>query len=58
MSDIVTQIENLTKSPPTNPSERLALYNAVKKLSVAIEDPFDTIYRVNYSVSRHCGSQL
>jgi len=51
MSDIVTQIENLAKSPPEDPSERVALYNAVKKLSIAVEDPFDTIYRVNYSVS-------
>jgi len=58
MSDIVTQIENLAKSPPTNPIERLALYNAIKKLSVAVEDPFNTIYRVNYSVSRSYGSQL
>ncbi|KAK3945224.1 S-adenosyl-L-methionine-dependent methyltransferase [Diplogelasinospora grovesii] len=49
MSDIVAQIEALTKSPPQDPAERLALYNAMRKLSAAIEDPFDTIYRVHDS---------
>ena len=49
MKAIVSQIETLVKSPPEDPTERLALYNAAKKLLVAVEDPFDTIHRVNAS---------
>ncbi|KAK3390881.1 S-adenosyl-L-methionine-dependent methyltransferase [Podospora didyma] len=49
MRDILAQIETLIESPPQDPAERLALYNAAKKLLVAVEDPFETIHRVNGS---------
>ncbi|KAI6087974.1 S-adenosyl-L-methionine-dependent methyltransferase [Hypoxylon rubiginosum] len=49
MSNAIVQLEALANTPPTDPVERLALYNAAKKLVTATEDPFNTICRVNGS---------
>ncbi|KAI0599795.1 S-adenosyl-L-methionine-dependent methyltransferase [Biscogniauxia sp. FL1348] len=49
MSDLLSQLETLTKSPPTDAATRSALYIAAKKLAAATEDPFNTISRVNGS---------
>jgi demethylsterigmatocystin 6-O-methyltransferase len=59
MSSLAEQIEAVASSPPVDVGERRALYDAAKKLLNVTEDPFDTIYRVNNSVSPHitCFSQ-
>ncbi|KAI1370106.1 S-adenosyl-L-methionine-dependent methyltransferase [Hypoxylon crocopeplum] len=49
MSNVIAQLEALAKAPPSDPTERLDIYNAAKKLVVASEDPFNTICRVNGS---------
>ncbi|KAL7940842.1 S-adenosyl-L-methionine-dependent methyltransferase [Trichoderma barbatum] len=49
MSNLAVQIESVANSPPVDAAERRALYDASKKLLNAVEDPFDTIYRVNNS---------
>ncbi|KAK3379887.1 S-adenosyl-L-methionine-dependent methyltransferase [Lasiosphaeria ovina] len=49
MADLAAQIESAAKSPPSDPAERLALYNAAQKLFYAVEDPLDSINRVNGS---------
>lgn len=51
MLSLASQIEAVANSPPTDAGERRALYDAAKKLLNVAEDPFDTIYRVNNSVS-------
>lgn len=40
----------LADAPPTDAVERQRIYAAAKKLMAAVEDPFDTIHRVNFSV--------
>lgn len=52
MSNAIARLEALTKAPPKDPAERLNIYNAARKLVVATEDPFNTICRVNGSVSQ------
>ncbi|UKZ76825.1 hypothetical protein TrVFT333_004540 [Trichoderma virens FT-333] len=49
MSSLAAQIEVVANSPPVDAGERRALYDAAKKLLNIVEDPFDTIYRVNNS---------
>ncbi|KAH9900476.1 S-adenosyl-L-methionine-dependent methyltransferase [Xylariomycetidae sp. FL2044] len=49
MSDFVTQLESLSRSPPTDPAARKRLHDVASKLVVATEDPFDTICRINGS---------
>ncbi len=51
MLDIISQIEALARSPPSDPAERQVLQRAAQKLSMAVEDPFDIVYRVSFSVS-------
>lgn len=58
MSNAIVQLEALANTPPTDPVERLALYNAAKKLVTATEDPFNTICRVNGSVSFFSSSKI
>ncbi|KAI9661830.1 MAG: hypothetical protein M1821_009069 [Bathelium mastoideum] len=48
-SNLVKQLEAATKNPPQDPILRKQLYQASKKLFIAVEDQFDTIYRINYS---------
>jgi hypothetical protein len=50
MSDLIAQINAAAEAPPASAEERLALYRAAQKLANAIEDPFDTIWRVQTSV--------
>lgn len=52
MLSLASQIEAAASSPPIDAGERRALYDAAKKLLNVTEDPFDTIYRVNNSVSQ------
>ncbi|KAI0006845.1 S-adenosyl-L-methionine-dependent methyltransferase [Xylariaceae sp. FL0662B] len=47
MSDLITQLEAVSKSLPSDPTARRNLHDAARKLVVATEDPFDTICRVN-----------
>ncbi|KAI1213215.1 S-adenosyl-L-methionine-dependent methyltransferase [Annulohypoxylon truncatum] len=47
MSDLIAQLEALSKSPPSDPAARSNLYRAARKLLAATEDPFNTICRVN-----------
>ncbi|KAJ4393747.1 hypothetical protein N0V93_002962 [Gnomoniopsis smithogilvyi] len=52
MSDIsrATDVLNsLADAPPTDAAERQRIYAAAKKLMAVVEDPFDTIHRVNFS---------
>lgn len=59
MSSLAAQIEVVANSPPVDAGERRALYDAAKKLLNIVEDPFDTIYRVNNSVSpQACSAPL
>lgn len=58
MSNLAVQIEAAANSPPKDTAGRLALYNAAKKLLIAVEDPFDAIYRVNNSVSLYFSGWL
>lgn len=53
MSSLAEQIEAIANSPPVDAAERRALYDAARKLMTAVEDPLETIYRVNNSVSPH-----
>lgn len=66
-SDITKLIQELrvaAASPPQDEKLRKDLYNAAQVLSLAIESPYDTVYRVIYSVSNtedrlfstHCAS--
>lgn len=53
MSDISRAsdvLRTLADAPPTDAAERQRIYAAAKKLMAAVEDPFDTIHRVNFSV--------
>lgn len=43
-------LRTLADAPPTDAAERQRIYAAAKKLMAAVEDPFDTIHRVNFSV--------
>jgi hypothetical protein len=44
-------LEALAAAPPPDQKLRKQLYNAAQTLSLAVESPYDTIYRVIYSVS-------
>lgn len=51
MAEIVAQLEQLAKEPPhIEATRRQALCNALQKALIAIEDPYDTVYRVVGSV--------
>lgn len=53
MSDISQASDvlvTLAKAPPTDAADRQRIYAAAKKLMAAVEDPFDTIHRINFSV--------
>ena len=48
---ILEGLEALVASPPTDPKLRKRVYNIAQKLALAVEPPYDAIYRVIYSVS-------
>lgn len=53
MSDISQASDvlvTLAEAPPTDAADRQRIYAAAKKLMAAVEDPFDTIHRINFSV--------
>ncbi|OJJ44533.1 hypothetical protein ASPZODRAFT_153470 [Penicilliopsis zonata CBS 506.65] len=39
----------LATAPPSDPEVRKQLYNAAQKLGLAVEAPYDTVYRIIYS---------
>jgi hypothetical protein len=43
-------LQDLAAAPPSDPEVRKQLYNATHKLSLAVEAPYDTVYRTIYSV--------
>ena len=53
VSQVLAGIKSLIANPPQDKATRLELYESLKDLSTVIEDPYDTIYRVVYSVSLH-----
>lgn len=49
---LLEQLESVASSPPQDPELQQRLYNAAQKLTLAVEAPLDTVYRVIYSVRR------
>lgn len=47
---LLEQLEFLTASPPQDQKLQQRLYDAAQQLSLAVEAPLDTVYRVIYSV--------
>lgn len=47
---VLAQLESLAASPPQDEKLQQRLYDATQKLSLAVEAPLDTVYRVIYSV--------
>jgi len=52
INKLLEQLESVASSPPQDPELQQRLYDAAQKLSLAVEAPLDTVYRVIYSV-RH-----
>jgi hypothetical protein len=46
-------LQTLAAQPPADKVVKRQLYDATRKLALAVEDPYDTIYRVVYSVRHH-----
>lgn len=44
-------LDALTEAPPADSEVRKQLYNATRRLNLAIEAPYDTVYRTIYSVN-------
>ena len=55
INKLLEQLESVASSPPQDPKLQQRLYDAAQKLSLAVEAPLDTVYRVIYSV-RHTNS--
>lgn len=51
-ANIVAELKGITAAPPADAQLRKQLYDAAQRLCLTIEDPYDTIYRVVYSVSK------
>ncbi|KAG8158549.1 hypothetical protein KVR01_011671 [Diaporthe batatas] len=49
INGLLEQLESVAASPPQDPELQLRLYSAAQKLSLAVEAPLDTVYRVIYS---------
>ncbi|KAK9423665.1 putative O-methyltransferase domain-containing protein [Seiridium unicorne] len=49
ISQLIEQLKSVAASPPQDEKLRKQLYNAAQGLSLAVESPYDTIYRVIYS---------
>ncbi|KAI3394966.1 hypothetical protein diail_2024 [Diaporthe ilicicola] len=49
INKLIEQLESLASSPPKDPKLQQRLYDAAQKLSLAVEAPLDTVYRVIYS---------
>jgi hypothetical protein len=49
-SDLLTRLQNVAQSPPSDAKERQALYDAAMGLAMRIERPFDTVNRICLSV--------
>lgn len=47
---LLEQLESVASSPPKDPKLQQRLYDAAQKLTLAVEAPLDTVYRVIYSV--------
>lgn len=47
---LLEQLESVASSPPQDPELQQRLYDAAQKLTLAVEAPLDTVYRVIYSV--------
>jgi hypothetical protein len=50
ISKLIEELNAAAASPPQDEKLRKGLYDAAQKLSLAVELPYDTIYRVIYSV--------
>lgn len=50
INGLLEKLESVASSPPQDPELQLRLYSAAQKLSLAVEAPLDTVYRVIYSV--------
>lgn len=57
VEEILAQLEALTASPPQDKKLQERLYDAAHKLTLAVEAPLDTVYRVIYSV-RLCNQEM
>ena len=51
ITQVLESLEALTANPPTDAKLRRRLYNVAQNVALAVEPPYDTIYRVIYSVS-------
>jgi hypothetical protein len=51
ITKLIQELKVAAASPPQDEKLRKDLYDAAQSLSLAIESPYDTIYRVIYSVS-------
>lgn len=52
INTLLEQLESVANSPPQDPVLQQRLYDAAQKLSLAVEAPLDTVYRVIYSVRK------
>lgn len=52
INTLLEQLESVANSPPHDPALQQRLYDAAQKLSLAVESPLDTVYRVIYSVRK------
>lgn len=50
IENLLEQLESVASSPPKDPKLQQRLYDAAQKLTLAVEAPLDTVYRVIYSV--------
>jgi hypothetical protein len=50
-AEVLRSLKILTDNPPSDPAIRKQLYKAAHQLALAVEPPYDTVYRINYSVS-------
>lgn len=50
VESLLEQLASVAASPPQDKALQQRLYDAAQKLSLAVENPLDTVYRVIYSV--------